>query len=99
MAHNDGPSGANHNEVILRVKNSSPPASLAAAISHAVYDGKQVTLRCIGAAAVNQGVKGIAIARGYVAQRGLDLNCRPGFTTVKMDDGDVSAILLRVFTS
>ena len=100
MAQTDlPPVGVNHNEVILRVKNSSPPASLAAAISHAVYDGKQVTLRCIGAAAVNQGVKGIAIARGYVAQRGLDLLCRPGFTTVKMADGDVSALVLRVFTS
>lgn len=99
MAQNEGPMGVNHNEVILRVKNSSPPQSLAAAISHAVYDGKQVTLRCIGAASVNQGVKGIAIARGYVAQRGLDLLCRPGFTNVEMSDGPVSAILLRVFTS
>lgn len=87
-----------HNAVLLRVKNSSPPAQLAAAISHAVYDSKEVTLRCIGAAAVNQAIKGIAIARGYTAQRGLDLACIPGFATVKMADGDVSAIVLRVFT-
>lgn len=99
MTQADVPLGVNHNEVLLRVKNSSPPAQLAAAISHAVYDGKQVTLRCIGAAAVNQGVKGIAIARGYVAQRGLDLLCRPGFATIKMPDGDVSALVLRVFTT
>lgn len=99
MTNDTGPTGVNHNEVILRVSNSSPPASLAAAISHAVYDGKQVYLRCIGAAAVNQGVKGIAIAQGYVGQRGISLLCRPGFTTIKMPDGDVSAILIRVFTS
>lgn len=88
----------NSTEVVLRVKNSSPPASLASAISHAVYDGKQVTLRCIGAAAVNQAVKGIAIARGHVAQRALDLACKPGFMTVKVNDDDVTAVLLRVFT-
>lgn len=93
------PVAVNHNDVLLRVKNSSPPAQLASAISHAVYDGKQVTLRCIGAASVNQAIKGIAIARGYVAQRGLDMSCRPGFTTVPMSEGDVSAIVLRVFTS
>jgi len=89
---------------ILRVSNTSNPADLASAVSHALYDGKKVTLRAIGAGAVNQAVKGIAIARGYVAQRGLDLVCTPGFTTVKMPKPggtfeDVSAIVIRVFTS
>lgn len=89
----------NHSEALLRVKNSSSPADLASAISHAIYDGKKVTLRAIGAGSVNQAVKGIAIARGYVAQRGLDLLCAPGFITIQMDDQEVSAIVIRVFTS
>lgn len=97
MTNTDGIKAVDHSESILRVSNTSPPASLASAISHAVHDGSQVTLRCIGAASVNQGIKGIAIARGYVAQRGHDLVCAPGFTTVQMSDGDVSAITLRVF--
>lgn len=84
------------NEVIFRVGSASPASSLAAAISHAVYDGKKTTLRAIGAGAVNQAVKAIAIAQSYVGQRGLVLSCRPGFATVKMKDGDVSAIVLRV---
>lgn len=84
-------------EAILRVSATSSPTSLAAAISHAVYDGKQVTLRCIGAGPVNQGVKAVAIAQGFVGQRGITLSMRPGFTTVKMADGDVSAIIMRVF--
>jgi stage V sporulation protein S len=99
MANETPTQGANHNEVLLRVKNSSPPAQLAAAISHAVYDGKSVTLRAIGAGAVNQGVKAIAIAQGYVGQRGLTLLVRPGFQTVQMPDRDVSAIVLKVFSS
>lgn len=86
-------------EAILRVAPSSSAKSLAAALSHAVYDGKRVTLRAVGAGAVNQAVKAIAIAQSYVGQRGLVLNCRPGFTTVEMPDGTVSGIVLRVFPS
>lgn len=89
---------------VLRVSNTSSPADLASAISYALYDGRKVILRAIGAGAVNQAVKGVAIARGYVAQRSLDLACAPGFTTVKMNNRvtqepeDVSAIVIRVFT-
>lgn len=83
-------------ETVLRVKSSSSAASLASAISHAVYDGKRVTLRAIGAGAVNQAVKAIAIANSFVAPRGIVLDCRPGFTTVTMPDGDISALLLRI---
>lgn len=84
-------------EQILRVKNTSPASSLASAISYAVYDGKTVTLRAIGAGAVNQSMKAIAIARSFVASRGIDLSCRPGFTTVTMKDGaEISAMTFRV---
>ncbi len=76
------------NEVILRVGGSSPALSLASAISHAVYENRRVVLRAIGAGAVNQAMKACAIARGYVAQRGLDLVVRPGFTEVEGKRGD-----------
>ncbi len=85
-------------EAVLRVASNSPAKSLAAAISNAVYDGKQVTLRCIGASSVNQAVKAIAIGQTYVGVRGLVLACRPGFITVTTKDGDTSVIILRVFT-
>ncbi len=84
------------NEAVLRVKSSSSAASLASAISHAVYDGKRVTLRAIGAGAVNQSMKAIAIANSFVAPRGIVLDCRPGFTSVTMPDGEISALLLRI---
>jgi stage V sporulation protein S len=90
--------GPPSNEAVLRVKSSSSAASLASAISHAVYDGKRVTLRAIGAGAVNQAMKAIAIANSFVAPRGIVLDCRPGFTTVTTQDaGDISALLLRIF--
>lgn len=84
-------------ESILRVKNTSNPQSVASALSHAVYDNKKVTLRAIGAGAVNQAVKACAIARGFVAPRGIDLAFVAGFDTVTMNDGEeLSAVTLLV---
>lgn len=88
---------AEKDEIILRVSGSSPVAPLASAISHGIYDGKTVLMRAIGAAAVNQAVKAIAVAQGYVAPRGLVLCTRPGFADVEMSDEVVTAQVLRVF--
>jgi stage V sporulation protein S len=89
----------NHAEVLLRVKSSSAAANLAAAIANNIYDGSTVTLRAIGAAAVNQSMKAIAIAQSYVGPRGMVLSCRPGFTTVAMDDGDISAMIFLILVN
>ena len=84
---------------VLRVGAGSNTKSVASAIAHAVYEQRTVKIRAIGAGAVNQAVKSIAIARGYVAPRGFDLNCTPGFATVPSRDGDISAIVFTVSTS
>lgn len=85
-------------EVVLRVKSTSSVPSLASAISHAVYSKKPLLIRAIGAGAVNQAVKAVAVARGYVAPRGLDLSIRPGFDFVDMpgESEPVTAIVLKV---
>lgn len=86
----------NGEEPFLRVSASSNPQSVASAIAHACYDQRQVKLRAVGAGAVNQAVKAIAIARGYVAPRGLDLTCKPGFATIESRDGEISAIVFAI---
>lgn len=87
-------------EGFLRVSSSSNPQSLASAISHGIYDGKKIVLRCIGAGAVNQGIKACAIARGYVAPRGVDLTVKPGFQNITGASGDkLSAVTLQVVVS
>lgn len=86
-------------EKILRVKGSSSATALASAISYGVYDGRTIILRAIGAAAVNQAVKAVAIAQSYIGARGLTLSMRPGFTDVNMPDGVVTAMVFRVFTN
>lgn len=83
-------------EAFLRVSAGSNPQSVASAIAHALYAGGQVKLRAVGAGAVNQAVKALAIARGYVAPRGLDLTCKPGFTTIESRDGEISAIVFSI---
>jgi stage V sporulation protein S len=83
-------------EKFLRVSAGSNAQSVGSAIAHALYESPQIKLRAVGASAVNQAVKAIAIARGYVAPRGLDLTCRPGFTTVESRDGSISAIVFTI---
>jgi stage V sporulation protein S len=83
-------------EPFLRVSASSNPQSVASAIAHAIYDKHEVKLRAVGAGAVNQAVKAIAISRGYVAPRGMDLTCKPGFTTIESRDGEISAIVFAI---
>ena len=95
----DTPEVVSTDEPFLRVSASSNPQSVASAIAHAIYDKHEVKLRAVGAGAVNQAVKAIAIARGYVAPRGMDLSCIPGFTTIESRDGEISAIVFAITAS
>ncbi len=83
---------------VIRVSQGSDPQAVASAISNAFYEDTSVTMRAVGAGAVNQAVKSIAIARGYVASRGVDMICRPGFTNVAARDGkdSISAVVFRL---
>lgn len=83
----------------LRVAAKTPTAELASAISHAIYDGKKVVLRAVGASAVNQAVKGLVVAGQYVAARGLVLVNRPGFINVTIDGEERTAVVFYVTTS
>ena len=83
-------------EQILRVSASSNPQSVASAVAHSIYETRNCKIRAVGAGAVNQAVKAIAIARGYVAPRGLNLVCVPGFASIESHDGQISAIVFTV---
>jgi stage V sporulation protein S len=83
-------------EIVLRVKASSSVPSLGSAIAHAVYDEKDVTLRAIGAGAISTAVKAIAVARGFVAPRGYDLSCRPGFFTTTIEGEEATGLLFKI---
>lgn len=86
-------------EEFLKVAGGSSPQSVASAIAHALYVDNHVKIRAIGASAVNQAVKALAIARGFVATRGQNLVCWPGFMTIEGNDSDISAIVFIVTSS
>ena len=81
---------------ILRVSAGSNPQAVASAIAHSIYETRTCKMRAVGAGAVNQATKAIAIARGYTAPRGLDLVCIPGFASIDSHDGKISAIVWTV---
>ena len=84
---------------LMRVSASSSPQAVAGSIRAVIFDQNQMpVIRAIGAGAVAQACKGIAIARGYVATRGLDLGTTIGFETVPGDSGqDISAQVFHLF--
>lgn len=82
--------------VTFFVSSTTPVSKLGSAIAHAIYAKKTVTLRAIGAGAISQSQKAIAVASGYAAPRGFDLASRPGFTEVEMPDRNVTAMIFKV---
>ena len=73
---------------MLKVSANSQPKSVAGAIAAILRNNDDVEIQTIGAGAVNQAVKAVAIARGYVAPNGIDVVCVPAFTQSEID-GDV----------
>jgi stage V sporulation protein S len=70
----------------LKVSSKSNPNSVAGAIAGGLQENKKVELQAIGAGAVNQSIKAIAIARSFVAAIGVDLSCIPAFCTVMVEN-------------
>ena len=73
---------------VLRVSASSDPGAAAGAIANGIRECGSAEIHVIGPRAVNQAIKAIAIARGYVAPSGLDLYCSPSFSSVRIADGE-----------
>ena len=69
----------------LKVSSKSSPASVAGAIAGMVKDGVKVELQSVGAGAVNQAVKAIAISRGFLSPVGIEIACIPSFADIVID--------------
>ncbi len=81
---------------ILKVSSKSNPNSVAGALAGVIRDNSVAEMQAIGAGAINQSIKAIAIARGFVSPSGVDLVCIPGFSDIKIDGEDRTAIKLIV---
>ncbi|MBQ9267696.1 MAG: stage V sporulation protein S [Clostridia bacterium] len=81
---------------ILKISTKSNPNSVAGAIACLIKEKGKAEMQAIGAGAINQAIKAVAIARGFVAPSGVDLICIPAFTEVKIEDEDRTGIRLVV---
>ena len=81
---------------ILKVSSKSNPSSVAGALAGVLKTKNSVEIQAIGAGALSQSIKAVAIARGFVAPHGIDLICVPAFAEVIIDGEERTAIKLIV---
>lgn len=81
---------------ILKVSSKSSPNAVAGALAGVLRSSGAVEMQVIGAGALNQAIKALAIARSYVANLGIDLACRPSFAELDIGGQERTAIKLLV---
>ena len=80
----------------LKVGTKSNPNAVAGALANVLRERNNVEIQAIGAGALNQAIKAIAIARGFVAPSGKNLVCIPAFADILIDGDERTAIKLIV---
>ena len=83
---------------VLKVSATSKPNLVAGAMAAMIREQGSVELQTVGAGALNQAVKAVAIARGFLAPVGIDIYCLPAFTEIEIDGEKRTAIKLVVET-
>lgn len=81
---------------VLRISAKSNPNSIAGALAGVIRERGTAEMQAVGAGALNQAVKAVAIARGFVAPSGMELICIPAFTDIMIDGEERTAIKLIV---
>ena len=82
---------------IIKVSSKSISQKVAGSIANSFREGcSEVEIQTVGAGAVNQAIKAISMARGFVAPLGMNLMCTPAFYDVVIDGKEKTAIKLLV---
>jgi stage V sporulation protein S len=79
---------------VLKVSSKSTPNKVAGALANVIREQGSAELQAIGAGALNQSLKAVAIARGFVAPGGVDLVCVPAFTDILIENEERTAMKL-----
>ena len=80
----------------IKVASKSNPNSVAGMIDSLIKENERAEISCVGAGALNQAIKAICIARGFVAPLGYDLICVPSFRQIQLDGMDRTSIKITV---
>jgi stage V sporulation protein S len=81
---------------VIKVKANSRTAAVAGAIAGVMREHKHAVIQAIGAGAVNQSIKALVLAKGYLAEDGIIIVCIPEFVDVEIDGKVRTSIKLTV---
>ena len=81
---------------ILKVSTKSNPSKVAGAIANIFREKKMVEIQTIGAGSLNQAIKAVCIARGFLAPGGDDIVIIPSFNDIQIDGEQKTAMKLEI---
>jgi stage V sporulation protein S len=81
---------------LIKVASTSRSTAVAGAIAGVMREQNRVDVQAIGAGAVNQAIKAVAIARGYLELDGIDIVCAPSFVEVAIEGQERTAVRLAI---
>lgn len=81
---------------LIRVASTSPTTAVAGAIAGVIRGTGSAAVQAIGASAVHQAVKSVAIARVYLQEDGIDITCVPMFVDVEVGGNERTAVRIEV---
>ncbi|GAC1500530.1 MAG: stage V sporulation protein S [Vulcanimicrobiaceae bacterium] len=82
---------------VLKVSAKSNPNAVAGALAAVLRERENAELQAVGAGAINQAIKAVAIARGYLRPANLELVCIPAFIDLEISGNERTGISLAVF--
>jgi stage V sporulation protein S len=77
---------------IIKVSANSRTSAVAGAIAGVIRDHKRAEVQSIGAGAVNQAIKALVLATGYLKEEGINVVCVPEFVEVQIEEKVRTAI-------
>lgn len=81
----------------FKVTSSTSPSKLAGAIANSIREGSDgIEIAAVGAGAVNQTVKAVAVARGYLVPCGTDIVIVPSFKDIQLNGEERTSIIMEV---
>ena len=81
---------------MIKVATNSSPSKVAGSLATIIREQKVVEIQTIGAGALNQAIKAIAISRGFLVSSGIDIVVIPSFREVMINQSEKTAIKLRI---
>lgn len=81
---------------VIKVSGTSRTSAVAGAIAGVVREHKHADVQAIGASAINQAVKALVLAKGYLEADGINIVCIPDFVDVQIDDKVRTAVKFTV---